>query len=862
MMKLVMLFWLLAVPASAGDKTISGVVSMLQEMLDKSKEDGENDRKVYGDFKCFCDTKLEEKDESITVTQEDVDSAEAELADLRAENTKLSQEVAGLEKDIAANEKMREEATTLRDKEKEEFETTEADLETGISQLERAIELLAAVGADQTVSGDTDSEQLTGGSFLTRERDFIGKRSQKAKFEAVRHDIEEALRAASAFVSSQQDPAADKKPLQKVKSFLEAPFTGNYNSQSGEIVGIIKNMNDTFTMNLVNARKDEEKAQKAFDEMIEVKTAEFDEMTEAFESKKQLIGDNAESISTITTEVQSMKEQLDVDTTFRDSLLVRCPKKAEEYKIRTSLRANEEAAIAQAIAILDKVAQHVGKTSSADKLSLLQLTQRDSPGVPPTLIRSLMRAAGATRSFRLAHVAAALEDPVKNPFSKVLEMIEKTLTLIDAEEADDEKYHAWCDTEQTENEDMKTEKETNLQTLETTISELEIALQSTKDSIDTGREDLKSTRQTKTDAMADRKEENKQFSEELSNFESALSGLAKAKDVLTEFYDKLAEKNKELEEKAALLRVEAQETGYQIHVLKDSPGGKLMQVKGMVSVSKLKKICTANPKCVAFNSKGWLLSSLAPEGEWYHWSGGNLYTKESSDAPVPRAPVSLLQKRVASEPVEGEPDATMSTAGEGSDKVLEMLDFVAEEVTKEKDVLIGNEQSSQSSFEEEMQGLEAEISTLEQNLDSYALNKANQEKAIEEAHDDITTTTKEKMAIEFYLEKIEPGCSFIQENFETRKSNRAAEKSALEGAIETLKGTPAFLKAEAAAERAAMGKCAGICEEKGKEHAECGACLNGVSVFGYCSTEKNANAPGCDDATKTSSAAALNFIKK
>ena len=100
----------------------------------------------------------------------------------------------------------------------------------------------------------------------------------------------------------------------EVKSFLEAPFTGNYNSQSGEIVGIIKNMNDTFTMNLVNARKDEEKAQKAFDEMIEVKTAEFDEMTEAFESKKQLIGDNAESISTITTEVQSMKEQLDVDT--------------------------------------------------------------------------------------------------------------------------------------------------------------------------------------------------------------------------------------------------------------------------------------------------------------------------------------------------------------------------------------------------------------------------------------------------------------------------------------------------------------------------------------------------------------------
>merc|ERR1719421_1760062 len=231
-----------------------------------------------------------------------------------------------------------------------------------------------------------------------------------------------------------------------------------------------------------------------------------------------------------------------------------------------------------------------------------------------------------------------LEDPVKNPFSKVLEMIEKTISLIDAEEADDEKYHAWCETEQTENEDMKTEKETNLQTLETTISELEIALQSTKDSIDTGREDLKSTRQTKTQAVADRKEENKQFSDELSNFESALSGLAKAKEVLTEFYAKLAEKNKELEEQTALLRVKTAETGYTIHVLKDSPGGKLMQVKGMVSIAKLKEICSAKPNCVAFNSKGWLLSSLAPEAEWYHWSGGNLYVKQGdlSSAPAPQ----------------------------------------------------------------------------------------------------------------------------------------------------------------------------------------------------------------------------------
>jgi len=74
------------------------------------------------------------------------------------------------------------------------------------------------------------------------------------------------------------------------------------------------------------------------------------------------------------------------------------------------------------------------------------------------------------------------------------------------------------------------------------------------------------------------------------------------------------------------------------------------------------------------------------------------------------------------------------------------------------------------------------------------------EKQIEEAHEDVTTTTKEVMAIDYYLEKIEPGCTFIITNFEMRKTNGDAEKEALSGAIETLKGSPAYIKAVKAAE--------------------------------------------------------------
>ena len=59
-----------------------------------------------------------------------------------------------------------------------------------------------------------------------------------------------------------------------------------------------------------------------------------------------------------------------------------------------------------------------------------------------------------------------------------------------------------------------------------------------------------------------------------------------------------------------------------------------------------------------------------------------------------------------------------------------------------------------------------------------------------------------------YLKSIEPGCTFIQTNYESRKQNREAEIEAMKKAIELLEGTPAFQAATAAAERESLGKCA------------------------------------------------------
>merc|ERR1719263_701117 len=156
------------------------------------------------------------------------------------------------------------------------------------------------------------------------------------------------------------------KDRKKLMAFLQAPFTGNYNAQSGEIVGVLQSMLDTFKTNLDNARSEAEKKQGEYEELMKVKGEEYDEMSELFDAKKKEIGDNAAQISTISSEIDTMESELAADQEFLATLTDRCSAKAKEFEKRNQLRAGEEAAIAEAISILNSDAAFAsfGKVSA------------------------------------------------------------------------------------------------------------------------------------------------------------------------------------------------------------------------------------------------------------------------------------------------------------------------------------------------------------------------------------------------------------------------------------------------------------------------------------------------------------------
>merc|ERR1719301_277894 len=87
--------------------------------------------------------------------------------------------------------------------------------------------------------------------------------------------------------------------------------------------------------------------------MMKVMGEEYSDMSDLFEKRKKEIGETAELVSRTSSEMNTAKERLSDDSDFLASLTSRCAKKKAEYEKRNMLRAQEEAAIAEAIAILN-----------------------------------------------------------------------------------------------------------------------------------------------------------------------------------------------------------------------------------------------------------------------------------------------------------------------------------------------------------------------------------------------------------------------------------------------------------------------------------------------------------------------------
>jgi len=514
------------------EKPITQVVRLLEEMLKKSQAEQDKDREAYAKFKCYCDTQTEEKEKIIEEATKAIELLSAAISELQGANGELSIEAARMKKEMEANEQAREVATELRGKEEEAYITLKDDLEANIPLLAQAIQVLGEIGADQTLETSAAHEQ------------FMGGFNESEALVSLESKVRTALLAAKALLKP-----GDQKQQRRLSALLQAPLGTTYETQSGEIVGILREMKETFEENLAEATAAEQAAVKAHSAFIQTKEEEHAKLKTASDDAQDAMGTNDGSLAAkkdqLKEEVQSKADAED----FLAKLEPMCSDKAKDYEARKLFRANEQAAISEAIALLNSDAAYKIASATASlgggappskgaPPRLLQLGRSSTSAVRRRVEQLLAQAAASTRSARLRRVLASLSSG--NAFDTVLAEIEKIRALIEEEGKVDAEKKAWCESERETNEENLDLKLKDIETLNGDIGELVERIESPETglraSIAAKEEALVENTGAMKEATDQRRTENLDYQELVANTSEARALLAKAIAMIENYY--------------------------------------------------------------------------------------------------------------------------------------------------------------------------------------------------------------------------------------------------------------------------------------------------------------------------------------
>merc|ERR1719298_320442 len=315
----------------------------------------------------------------------------------------------------------------------------------------------------------------------------------------------------------------------------KAEKKASYSPASATIMGILKDMYDTFSMNLEKATEVEAVAQKNYESLIGVKENEMATLVDARKKKEGEKADAEKELADTSQTLDDTTKQMKADTIFFDETKAACQAKADEWAERVRARTEEMAGINKALELLtsdDAKALFNKSIKPGKETGFLQI---DSETQPQTKAYKALKAhASKAKSLRLAAIAATLR--TGGHFDAVIAEIDKMMATLKEEEKGDIEQRDWRKEETFKNEQEASRYEYKIERTDAKImkltskrEELESTLAATVQSILNTKDDIK--------AMEDaRKEQHAAFESAKSDDEGAVKLLAAAIEAMTAFY--------------------------------------------------------------------------------------------------------------------------------------------------------------------------------------------------------------------------------------------------------------------------------------------------------------------------------------
>merc|ERR1719198_2231795 len=235
----------------------------------------------------------------------------------------------------------------------------------------------------------------------------------------------------------------------------KAEKAASYNPASATIQGILKDMYDTFSMNLEKSTEAEATQQKNYEAISAVNKAEQHEDSNTRTKKEQEKADAEKLLADTTQDLDDTKADMEASVALFDSTKKACTSKAAEWNERVRARTEELAGIDKALEILtsDDAKALFNKAIKPGKETFIQISSEKSlkpEEVQMKVFNVLKKTATKAKSMRLASIAAEVR--ASGHFDTVIKAVEKMIAELQQEQKDDFDKKDWCKEETFKNE--------------------------------------------------------------------------------------------------------------------------------------------------------------------------------------------------------------------------------------------------------------------------------------------------------------------------------------------------------------------------------------------------------------------------
>merc|ERR1719178_58212 len=506
------------------------------------------------------------------------------------------------------------------------------------------------------------------------------------------------------------------------------PF-GDYSSQSGEIVGILKAMKDEMDKDLGGAVSQEEEAAKAFDGMSSAKKAEIAAAGEAIEAKTVRSGELAVATTTGADEIEDTTKEMSDTQAFIANLASMCATKKKEWAERSQMRSEEIAAISEAIKILnDDDALDLFKKTLALPQTSMGFLQKKSGQSVVLKARNILSSIKGTHATQLALIQYSLKAKAVD-FSKVVAMIDGMTKVLGKEQTDDDTQKKFCDDDLAKSEAEKASTEEAIASSEASIEEMTASSENLAEEIATLQADIKALDKAVAEATEQRKEEHGEFLTFQSENSAAVQLVEAAKNRLFKFY--------------------------RPNLHKEAP----------------KKELTDEEKLLAASGASDMIATDAPVMIAGTTQTVFVQLKDDAAPPPPPDTWGAYQKK------DGK-----------SNGVIALMEMLAKELEDGITESKHEEETSQKDYERLMADSQK---TRAQNVESITADeaaKADLDTKIESTKQKKTSQEAELSNIKGYITQLHANCDFLIENYDLRKAARVNEVESLKNAKSVLSG--------------------------------------------------------------------------